>query len=188
MIITVFYLLAILSLQPGMLLPSLLPGHPAGSLSACCLLISPSGPFQQSCYPARQSPAWISAKASPFPEAWTRPCVTCSRWRCLGRGVGLDDLQMSLPTLMILWFCGICPHRISKGACWHVLPACPGPFGQQLSSEAHQLNPWAWDHLQIWQKQALLPPLHHDKVVKHNRSQDRSLWFSACHSRLSVTY
>lgn len=40
----------------------------AGSSSACCLLNFP-WTFQQSCYPARLSPAWISQKDSPFPEA-----------------------------------------------------------------------------------------------------------------------
>ncbi|NXK23439.1 VSX1 protein, partial [Arenaria interpres] len=29
---------------------------------------------------------------------WTRSCATCSGWTCFGRGVGLDDLQRSLPT------------------------------------------------------------------------------------------
>lgn len=28
------------------------------------------------------------------------PCVTCSAWPCLGSRVGLEDLQMSLPTLI----------------------------------------------------------------------------------------
>lgn len=36
--------------------------------SACCLLTLP-WTFQQSCYPARLSPSWITEKASPFPEA-----------------------------------------------------------------------------------------------------------------------
>ena len=37
--------------------------------------------------------------------AWTRSCAACSGWPCLGRGVGLDDPQRSLPTPTILWFC-----------------------------------------------------------------------------------
>lgn len=40
----------------------------AGSSSACCLLKFP-WTFQQSCYSARLKTAWISEKASPFPEA-----------------------------------------------------------------------------------------------------------------------
>jgi len=39
--------------------------------------------------------------------AWTRSCATCCRWPCFGRGGGLDDLQRSLPTPTILWFCVI---------------------------------------------------------------------------------
>jgi len=37
--------------------------------------------------------------------AWMRSCAACARWPCFGRGVGLDDLQRSLPTPNILWFC-----------------------------------------------------------------------------------
>ena len=37
--------------------------------------------------------------------AWTRSCAACCRWPCLGRRVGLDDPQRSLPTPTILWFC-----------------------------------------------------------------------------------
>lgn len=33
--------------------------------------------------------------------------VTCSRWPCLESGIGLDDLQMSLPTLTMLWSCDL---------------------------------------------------------------------------------
>ena len=36
---------------------------------------------------------------------WTRSCAAYCRWPCLGRGVGLDDPQRSLPTPTILWFC-----------------------------------------------------------------------------------
>lgn len=32
------------------------------------------------------------------------PCVTCSGLSCLGRGVGQDDVQKSLPTLPIMGF------------------------------------------------------------------------------------
>lgn len=31
--------------------------------------------------------------------------VTCSRWSFLGRGIELNDLQRSLSTLVIMWFC-----------------------------------------------------------------------------------
>lgn len=31
--------------------------------------------------------------------------ATCSRWSCLGRGIELNDLQSSLSTLVIMWFC-----------------------------------------------------------------------------------
>ena len=34
-----------------------------------------------------------------------RSSATCSRWHCFGRAVGLNDLQRSLPTPNILWFC-----------------------------------------------------------------------------------
>ena len=37
--------------------------------------------------------------------SWTRCCAACCRWPCLGRRVGLDDPQRSLPTPTILWFC-----------------------------------------------------------------------------------
>lgn len=36
---------------------------------------------------------------------WTCSCITCSSWSCLGRGVGLNGLQRSLPNLTTLWFC-----------------------------------------------------------------------------------
>ena len=36
--------------------------------------------------------------------AWTWSCATWSRWICFGSGVGLGDLQRSLPTPTILWF------------------------------------------------------------------------------------
>ena len=38
-------------------------------------------------------------------SAWTWSCAACCRWPCLGRGVGPDDPQRSLPTPTILWFC-----------------------------------------------------------------------------------
>lgn len=37
--------------------------------------------------------------------SWACSCDTCSRWPCLGRRDGLDNLQRSFPTLMILWLC-----------------------------------------------------------------------------------
>ena len=37
--------------------------------------------------------------------AWMRSCATCSKWSCFGKGVELDDLQRSLSTPTILWFC-----------------------------------------------------------------------------------
>ena len=37
--------------------------------------------------------------------AWTRSSTAYCRWPCLGRRVGLDDPQRSLPTPTILWFC-----------------------------------------------------------------------------------
>lgn len=37
-------------------------------------------------------------------QTWICAWVTCSRWPCLGRWVGLDDLQKSLLTIIILWF------------------------------------------------------------------------------------
>ena len=40
-----------------------------------------------------------------------KSCATCSRWPCLGRGIGLDDPQRSLPTPKILWLCE--PHCCS---------------------------------------------------------------------------
>lgn len=36
---------------------------------------------------------------------WTWPWVTWSRRHC--RGIGLDNLQSSLPTSMVMWFCVI---------------------------------------------------------------------------------
>ena len=36
---------------------------------------------------------------------WTGCCAACSGWPCLGRGVGLNGPQRSLPTPTILWFC-----------------------------------------------------------------------------------
>lgn len=37
--------------------------------------------------------------------AWIHSCVTSSGWPCHGSGMGLDDLQRSLPTPTLLWFC-----------------------------------------------------------------------------------
>ena len=34
-------------------------------------------------------------------------CAAYCRWPCFGRGVALDYLQRSLPTLTILWFCDL---------------------------------------------------------------------------------
>ena len=36
-------------------------------------------------------------------STWMKSCAVCSRWPCFSRGVGLDDLQRSLPTPTILW-------------------------------------------------------------------------------------
>lgn len=35
---------------------------------------------------------------------------------------------------------GICPHWISKGSCWPVIPACPGPSKQQPNPHEHLLH------------------------------------------------
>ena len=41
-----------------------------------------------------------------YPKAiWTWSWATMSKWLCLSRGVGSDDLQRSLPTSTILWCC-----------------------------------------------------------------------------------
>ena len=39
-----------------------------------------------------------------------RYCAACCRWPCLGRRVGLDDPQRSLPNPNILWFCDSLTH------------------------------------------------------------------------------
>lgn len=44
---------------------------------------------------------------------WMCCCVTCSKWTCFGRGLGLG-LQMSLPIPGILWFCD--PYRSFSGS------------------------------------------------------------------------
>lgn len=41
-------------------------------------------------------------------DEWTvRWIKDCSRWTCLSRGVGLDDLQRYLCMPTILWFCDV---------------------------------------------------------------------------------
>lgn len=46
---------------------------------------------------------------------WICSYVNCSRWPYFGRGLGPDDLQMSLPTLTILLFCDMISTSQSKG-------------------------------------------------------------------------
>lgn len=41
----------------------------------------------------------------PQEDVWPPSLATCPRGPCLKRGVESDDLQNSLPTLTILWFC-----------------------------------------------------------------------------------
>lgn len=48
-------------------------------------------------------------------DEWTvRWIEDCSRWTCLSKGVGLDDLQRYLCILTILWFCGEKGNFFSK--------------------------------------------------------------------------
>ena len=63
-----------------------------------------STPSQLHCCPSskRTENCWRYSR-----PAWTRSCAACCRWPWLGRGVGLDDPQRSLPTPTILWFCEV---------------------------------------------------------------------------------
>lgn len=51
-------------------------------------------------------------------------CFTCSRWSCLGSGVGLGDFQRSLPTLQ---FCDSVMPTCCLAARWD---CCGGPSGE----------------------------------------------------------
>lgn len=53
-----------------------------------------------------QSFSWRNLKVT-----WTWPWETGSRWSCFSRGVGQDDLQRSLPTML-----GFCEHLRKKEA------------------------------------------------------------------------
>lgn len=50
-------------------------------------------------------------------DDWTRSYTTYSSWHCLSRGFGLHDLQRSLLTSMILWFCLLIEAR-HEGPPW----------------------------------------------------------------------
>lgn len=53
----------------------------------------------------------------------TSSWATFSSWPYLSRGVGLDDLERSLPTSMILWFCpSVAVHSTLQTGCF----ACAG--------------------------------------------------------------
>ena len=64
-------------------------------------------------------------------RAWTRSCAACCKWPCFGRGGGLDDPRMYLPTPTILWFCD------SVKICFK-LAAVPGS------------RKWKWRKSQVW--------------------------------------
>lgn len=55
---------------------------------------------------------------SPYPcryskAAWTWSCAPGSRWPCLSRRIGPDDLQRCLPLSTTLWFCDKCSQGCS---------------------------------------------------------------------------
>ena len=53
-------------------------------------------------FPAR---LWILLLWRYSKPVWMWSCAACSRWPCFDSGVGLDDLQRSLPIPNLLWFC-----------------------------------------------------------------------------------
>lgn len=61
----------------------------------------------------------VSLSADIEKPTWTCSYVTCSRWPYLGRELGPDDFQGSLPALTILWlWCAFCfPVQGNEWAC-----------------------------------------------------------------------
>lgn len=57
------------------------------------------------CWNSCPERSWSLLLLSHSETAWMCSCVISCRWSCLGREVWLDDLQRSIPAVIILSFC-----------------------------------------------------------------------------------
>ena len=99
--------------------------------------------------------------------AWMRSCAACSGWTCFGRGVGLDDLQRSLPTPTILWFfVSVWFEDWFSGMwCWRLL----------------KIKPWTKVRSQFWSSSFVAEVAQSiRRPSSHIRWDD---WLSGCHER-----
>lgn len=127
---------------------------------------------------------------SPYPcryskAAWTWSCAPGSRWPCLSRRIGPDDLQRCLPLSTTLWFCDKCSQGCSPTSSVYMIfkyfallhflhvcevnctgPANPAQFPHSTSLTLYSLNrnkllifyfiTWSWSVSLVSKCQKLL--------------------------------